>query len=62
MVDLTPTCCDGQYRTPSKEGTIEIEFTFARPTLHVMPLQVYLEFDNNITINRGKSVVTNFES
>lgn len=61
MVDLTPTCCDGQYRDPSKEGTIEIEFTFARPTAHVMTLQVYLEFDNNITINKGKLVVTNFE-
>ena len=59
--DLTPSQCDEQFNDPKKRGTLTAEFEFAKNIPTPLTLCVYFQFDSEIIINEGGSVVTLFE-
>ena len=59
--DLTPSQCDEQFNDPKKRGTLTVEFEFAKNIPTPLTLCVYLQFDSEILINKGGSVVTLYE-
>ena len=60
--DLTPSQCEGDvYRDPIQTGSVEIKLEFEDPLPSVITVHAYLQYENNIFIDRDRKVTKDFE-
>ena len=59
--DISPARCNGGHQEVIKRGTIRISIEFAVALPNTVTIILYADFDNQVTIDKTRSVLKNYE-
>ena len=58
--DLTPAFCNGAHQEIIKKGNVRIVLDFSTPLTRTITLVAYCDYDNIITVDKTRNVLTDF--